>query len=254
MVESEFRTVTLTTPAQFAEVAQLYRAVFGYQHPDYGLNPRLLGSLAANGGSVVGVLDDADRIVAFAYGFCGTDGQALYHYSQSAVVAADHQGRGLGRRLKRAQREVALQHGMTHMRWTYDPFQTRNAHFNFDVLGAMGRWFKQDLYGPGTDRVIVEWDLRGGDGPPPQPRPVPAVTEADWGVPGGDASDLWLAMPADFYGLTATRPETADQVRRDVRSAFTDLFGKGLVAVSCRRVDPDTAIYYFKPAPEAGNA
>jgi predicted GNAT superfamily acetyltransferase len=253
MAESEFRTVTLTTPAQFAEATQLYRAVFGYQHPDYGLNPRLLGSLAANGGSVVGVLDDADRIVAFAYGFCGTDGQALYHYSQSAVVAADHQGRGLGRRLKRAQREVALEHGMTCMRWTYDPFQTRNAHFNFDVLGARGRWFKQDLYGPGTDRVIVEWDLRGGDGLA-QPRAVPTVTEADWGVPGGDANDLWLALPADFYGLTATRPETADQVRRDVRSAFTDLFGKGLVAVSCRRVDPETAIYYFKPAPEASNA
>ena len=75
------------------------------------------------------------------------------------MVAAEQQGHGLGRLLKHAQREVALGHGMTRMRWTYDPFEIRNAHFNLDVLGARGRWFAPDMYGPGTDRVVVEWDL-----------------------------------------------------------------------------------------------
>jgi predicted GNAT superfamily acetyltransferase len=249
-----FRTVTLTTPVQYAEAAALYRTVFGYQQPDYGLNPRLLGALVGNGGSVVGVLDDADRIVAFAYGFCGTDGQTSYHYSQSAVVAADQQGLGLGRRLKRAQREVALQHGMTRMRWTYDPIQTRNGHFNLDVLGARGRWFKQNLYGePWTDRVIVEWDLGAEDQPANSPPPVPALTESDWGIPGGEGDHLWLALPSDFSALTASRPDVAEQVRRDVRSAFTDLLGKAVVAVSCRRLDSETAVYHFGPAPEAGD-
>ena len=86
-------------------------------------------------------------------------GASFYHYSQSAVVAADQQGQGLGRLLKHTQREVALGHGMTRMRWTYDPFEIRNAHFNLDVLGARGRWYAPDMYGPGTDRVVVEWDL-----------------------------------------------------------------------------------------------
>ncbi|TWD72515.1 putative GNAT superfamily acetyltransferase [Kribbella amoyensis] len=247
-----FRTVTLTTPAQYAEAAALYRAVFGYQDSDYALNPRLLGALVGNGGSVVGVLDTTDRLVAVAYGFCGTDGRSTYHYSQSAVVASDQQGKGLGRLLKRAQREVALEYGMTHMRWTYDPFQTRNAHFNFDVLGARGRWFKQDMYGPGVDRVVVEWDLRRADVQPPAPVEPPELTEADWGLPGGDADKLWLALPADFAGLTVTRPEVAERVRRDVRSTFTDLFGKGAAAVSCRRVDATTAVYFFAPVEEAG--
>jgi len=249
-----FRTVTLTTSAQFAAAAALYRAVFGYQDPDYALNPRLLGALVANGGSVVGVLDPADNLVALAYGFCGTDGLNFYHYSQTAVVAAEQQGLGLGRLLKRAQREIALANGMTSMRWTYDPFQTRNAHFNLDVLGARGRWFRQDLYGePGTDRVVVEWDLREENQPRP-PRTSPAKpTEADWGIPGGDGDDLWLPLPADFAALTASRPEVADQVRRDVRSAFADLLAKGLVAISCQRVDSATAVYFFGPAKEAGD-
>jgi predicted GNAT superfamily acetyltransferase len=237
-----FRTVTLTTPEQFAQAAVLYREVFGYRHPDYGLNPRLLGALVANGGSVVGVLDETDRLVAFAYGFCGTDGHGFYHYSQSAVVAADQQGRGLGRLLKRAQREVALGQGLTRMRWTYDPFQIRNGHFNLDVLGARGRWYAPDLYGPGTDRVIVEWDLQ--EQPQAHEDFEPALTEADWGVPGGAGDRLWLALPSDLAVVDA---EVADRVRRDVRSAFTDLLGKGLVAQSCQRLSDETAVYLFGP-------
>jgi len=222
-VQDSFRTVSLTTPAQYAEAAVLYREVFGYQHPDYGLNPRLLGALAGNGGSVVGVLDETDRLVAFAYGFCGTDGRGFYHYSQSAVVAAGQQGRGLGRRLKHAQREVALGSGMTRMRWTYDPFQIRNGHFNLDVLGARGRWYLPDMYGPGIDRVVVEWDL-----------------ERETREPGPEVATQ-LVLPA----------EITDEVRREGRASFVELFGKSLAAVSCRRLPDGTAVYDFAGADDA---
>ncbi|MET9316618.1 hypothetical protein ABZX12_32765 [Kribbella sp. NPDC003505] len=215
--EVSFRAVSLTTAARFAEASTLYREVFGYLDPAYGLNPRLLGALASNGGSVVGILDENDLLVAFAYGFCGTDRRGFYHYSQSAVVASDQQGHGLGRMLKHAQREVALSHGMSRMRWTYDPAQIRNAHFNLDVLGARGRWFAPDMYGPGTDRVIVEWDLT---------REQPAV-------PAGLTE---LVVPAD-----------AGELRR----SFEELLAKGLIAVSCRRLADGTGAYYFGPADDA---
>lgn len=213
--EVSFRAVSLTTASRFAEASALYREVFGYLDPAYGLNPRLLGALASNGGSVVGILDESDRLVAFAYGFCGTDRRGFYHYSQSAVVAADQQGRGLGRMLKHAQKEVALSHGMSRMRWTYDPAQIRNAHFNLDVLGARGRWFAPDLYGPGTDRVVVEWDLTRE-----HPAPVTPVAE--------------LAVPTT-----------------DLRRSFEELLGKGLVAVSCRRLPDGTGLYSFGQADDA---
>lgn len=208
-----FRAVSLTTPARYAEAAVLYREVFDYQDPDYALNPRLLGALTSNGGSVVGVLDEDDRLVAFAYGFCGTDRRGYYHYSQSAVVAANRQGQGLGRMLKYAQRDVALSHGMTRMRWTYDPLQTRNAHFNLDVLGARGRWYAPDMYGPGIDRVIVEWDLTR------EPAPRKEVAEI----------------------------EVSDQIR----SGFMKLLDNGLAAVSCRQLQNGTAVYYFGPVDDA---
>ncbi|WP_410793605.1 hypothetical protein [Kribbella sp. C-35] len=215
--EVSFRAVSLTTASRFAEASALYRNVFGYLDPAYGLNPRLLGALASNGGSVVGILDESDRLVAFAYGFCGTDRRGFYHYSQSAVVAADQQGHGLGRMLKHAQREVALSYGMSRMRWTYDPAQIRNAHFNLDVLGARGRWFAPDMYGPGTDRVVIEWDLTRE-----HPTTPDALTE--------------LVVPADA---------------RELRRSFEELLGKGLVAVSCRRLPDGTGAYYFGPADHA---
>jgi predicted GNAT superfamily acetyltransferase len=231
-----FRPVTLTTPERFAEAAVLYREVFGYQDPEYALNPRLLGALVSNGGSVVGVLDDDDRLVAFAYGFCGTDRRGFYHYSQSAVVAADHQGQGLGRLLKHTQREVALSHGLTRMRWTYDPFQIRNGHFNLDVLGARGRWYAPDMYGPGGDRVIIEWDLRRE---PPKHEDVDLMlTEADWGVGGGAGDRPWLALPSDPAAVTA-------DVAERVRQGFMGLLEKGLAAESCRLLPNGTAVYLF---------
>ncbi|MGW1345949.1 GNAT family N-acetyltransferase [Kribbella sp. NPDC002412] len=234
-----FRPVTLTTAERFAEAAALYRAVFGYQDPEYALNPRLLGALVSNGGSVVGVLDEDDRLVAFAYGFCGTDRRGFYHYSQSAVVAADQQGHGLGRLLKHAQREVALSHGLSRMRWTYDPFQIRNGHFNLDVLGARGRWYAPDMYGPGGDRVVVEWDLHAR--PRAQDDLELELTEADWGVLGGAGDRPWLALPSDPAAVT---PEIAERVRQ----GFLDLLGKGLAADSCRRLPSGTAVYLFGAA------
>jgi predicted GNAT superfamily acetyltransferase len=214
--EVSFRAVSLTTASRFAEASELYRAVFGYLDPAYGLNPRLLGALASNGGSVVGILDESDKLVAFAYGFCGTDRRGFYHYSQSAVVAAEQQGHGLGRMLKHAQREVALSHGMSRMRWTYDPMQLRNAHFNLDVLGARGRWFAPDMYGPGTDRVIVEWDLA---------REHPKAVD--------EAALTELVLPAD---------------PAELRTSFEGLLAKDLVAVSCRRLPDGNGAYYFGPA------
>ncbi|MFK4089259.1 GNAT family N-acetyltransferase [Kribbella sp. NPDC020789] len=218
-MSDDFRAVSLQTPAQYAAAAALYREVFGYQHPDHGVNPRLLAALAANGGSVVGVLDTTGRLVAFAYGFPGTSESALYHYSQSAVVAADLQGRGLGRMLKYAQRDVALAAGMKHMRWTYDPFLVRNAHFNLNVLGARARSYTPDLYGPGTDRLVVDWNLTRASSVDRAP-----VAE--------------IPVPADRAAVT-------NRVIARVREEFAELFAMGLVATGIHRDDDKTWSYLF---------
>lgn len=249
-------------PRLLQEAAQLYREVFGYTDPAHGVNPRLLSALAANGGSVVGVLTPEGHVVAFAYGFPGVaDDGSWYHYSQAAVVAPHAQGHGLGRRLKREQARIALSHGARRMRWAYDPAIGRNAHFNLDVLGARGRWFHPDFYGPDSDRLVVEWDLTdstpttAGVGHTDPPPPVVDPDGRHWGMPltRPDGTAL-LPLPAWFTDVAATDPDAAAVVRARLREAIPALLAGGLVAVSCRRVDDVTSVYRFEPAAPAAPA
>lgn len=228
--------------AGFEEAADLYRTVFGYGDMSHAVNPRLLRSLIANGGSVVGARAEggpADgRLVGFAYGFAGTDGRAAYHYSQAAVVDHRYQGQGIGRLLKVAQRDAALASGQTRMRWAYDPALARNAHFNLDVLGAVGRWFEKDFYGvPGTDRLVVDWDLTRSF--PAESTPVvPAevdVRASRWWQSQDVAGAVWVTLPTD--------PGASADARGRIGPALNDLLGAEHVAVSCQRITAETAAY-----------
>ncbi|WP_345365796.1 hypothetical protein [Saccharopolyspora cebuensis] len=225
------------------QAAALYRRVFGYGDPDFGLSPRLLTGLLRNGGSVVGAVDRDGALLAFAYGMCAADSTGGYHYSQAAVVAPGNQGRGLGRLLKQAQAEVARSTGTRRMRWSYDPLVARNAHFNLDVLGAVGRWYVADFYFDGdSDRVVVEWDLDGRAEPVAARSPERGPDRWAWGRTWREGDDGWLAVPADLDGLgEADRIELRDRVR----DGFRGFLGDGLVARSCTRADPGTAVYRF---------
>jgi predicted GNAT superfamily acetyltransferase len=112
--------------------------------------------------------DNKDKLVGFAFGFLGREhGQTTIHSHMLAVLDA-YRHLDLGARLKQAQRERAMAMAVHEMTWTYDPLQSRNAHFNFSKLGVVSDTYKVDFYGPqtssmlhrnGTDRLWVRWML-----------------------------------------------------------------------------------------------
>jgi predicted GNAT superfamily acetyltransferase len=236
-------TRPLATTAERLAAVRLYRVVFGLPGDDPAFTPKLLSALQHTGGSAVGAFDENDRLVGFTYGFVGLDDGTPYHYSQTAAVDPAAQGRGVGRQLKRAQAEVARRTGVRTMRWAYDPLQARNAHFNLDVLGAVGRWFHRDLYNledhnGRTDRVVVEWvlDAQTPAPVPPLPHDVP-----DWGECRPDGDVCWLAVPAS--GDELRRSDRAVELRDRVADELTRLLGAGRALLSCRRADDHTALY-----------
>ncbi|MGA7288156.1 MAG: hypothetical protein WBX02_08685, partial [Terriglobales bacterium] len=94
-------------------------------------------------------------------------GQVTLHSLMLAVLD-QYRHLDLGSRLKQAQRDRAMAMGIHEMTWTYDPLQSRNAHFNFAKLGVVSDTYKVDFYGPetssmlhrnGTDRLWVRWML-----------------------------------------------------------------------------------------------
>jgi predicted GNAT superfamily acetyltransferase len=244
-VSTGITTRPLATTDERLAAVRLYRAVFGLAADDPAFTPKLLGALQRTGGSAVGAFDEDGRLVGFTYGFVGLDGGVPYHYSQTAAVDPRVQGRGVGRQLKRAQAEAARRTGVRTMRWSYDPLQARNAHFNLDVLGATGRWFHRDYYGMAdrygrTDRVVVEWPL---DRAPTAAVPAPPRAVPEWGRVREQGGHTWLAVPADSGALLHLGPAGAE-LRDRVADELARLLGAGRVLLSCRRVDERTALYY----------
>lgn len=234
----------LTNYGELKQSCQLYRGVFGYTGEDESLNPRLLTSLLAHSGSVVGAVDPSGTVLAFAYGWTAVDTSEedphAYHYSQAAVVSSTLQGQGVGRSLKRVQAAIAArsatgQNPVHRMRWTYDPLLARNAHFNLDVLGAAGRWYTPDAQGlPGTDRITVDWNFTLET----EPTEVPPPPDVAVGELDSDGATAHLGLPA----AKPVDPDLTASLRQEIRG----LFAEGFSAVSCRRTDPHTAVYTFR--------
>ncbi|SNY53287.1 GNAT family N-acetyltransferase [Paractinoplanes atraurantiacus] len=207
---------------EWTAASALYRSVFGYEHPEFGISPRLLAALRENAGTVIGAFDEAGELVGFCYGFCAVEDGELYHYSQAAAVAPGLQGAGVGRKLKQAQAEAARGTGARTMRWTFDPYALRNAHFNFAILGATAIRFLPDYYDDGdSDRLLVSWDLY-----------KPYAIKSEFSVITAPATDRYAAPGAEDRGL----------LRAKIKSEFAS--GKRLVGVE-RQHTADQVGYMF---------
>jgi predicted GNAT superfamily acetyltransferase len=115
-----------------------------------------------------------DRLVGYALGFLGAGDDGLHLHSHMLAVLPEWMSRGVGYALKLAQRAAALDAGVTVARWTFDPMQVRNAHFNLMKLGTVADRFHRELYGvmtdvlnrgERTDRLEARWDLEREPGP-----------------------------------------------------------------------------------------
>lgn len=156
----------LSSIEDLSKVREVEKEVWGLAEGD--AMPLLL-SIAerAAGNMFIGAFDQK-KLVGFAFGFFGREhGQTTIHSHMLAVLEPYRQ-LDLGHKLKLAQRERALALGIREMTWTYDPLQSRNAHFNFAKLGVISETYKVDFYGAesssmlhrnSTDRLWVRWLL-----------------------------------------------------------------------------------------------
>lgn len=184
----------------------------------------LLRALAHAGNPVlVGVR--SDRVVGVAFGFLGWD-DGVHLHSHMAAVAGGIESTGIGYALKLAQRAACLSHGITEIRWTFDPMIARNAHFNLVKLGAEVRRFLPNHYGEmddpvnsgdASDRFEVSWQLDA------------AGVEAGPALPLHDGPEVErVPIPDDFLALRRSDPDAARAARQRVRARFGELFSHGL--------------------------
>ena len=156
----------LSTFEQLRKVEDLEREV--WKIADQDVMPLTFMIASREAGNIWLGAFDSDKLVGFAFAFLGReDGRPTIH-SHTVGVKEEYRDLDVGRRLKLAQRDRALAMGIREVTWTFDPLQSKNAHFNFAKLGVLSAKYKIDFYGPqtssvlhrnGTDRLWVEWHL-----------------------------------------------------------------------------------------------
>jgi len=148
--------------AELVAGADLLAASLGFDERD-AIPAWLMQTTAECGSLALGAFHDG-VLGGFSYAVpCGE--RALF--SCGLAVLPGWRGRGVGRRLKLAQRDWALACGRTHIRWTADPLSARALTLYLAGLGARLTAYGAELYAavrPSAvppDDVVVEWHLSG---------------------------------------------------------------------------------------------
>jgi predicted GNAT superfamily acetyltransferase len=158
------------------------------------------------------------------------------------AVARDYQNKGVGTRLKWAQRARALAEGRKFITWTWDPMQARNAHFNLNRLGVTVDTFADNFYGtdyntdpsqktpegPGlqSDRLFANWDLSA-------PRVAALASGSGFTVPAKPIASI--SIPSAWSILVKEDVNGARHEQLRVRVEFKEAFAANLVCAGFER-------------------
>lgn len=231
---------------EFDACVELQREAFGL--PDLELSPRRHLIVARSAGGFVLGAFDAGRLVGFVLNQIAARGLEITGYSHMMAVAKEYQNRGVGARLKWAQRERSLASGSRFIKWTWDPMQSRNAHFNLNRLGVVVRSYVVNFYGTDystlegefgkpyridSDRLFAAWELDA-----PQ---VELLARGETPEPRG-APEAIVSIPPDWGRLVREDPQAARREQLRVREEFQQAFDAGLICAGFER-DPVRPLY-----------
>ena len=235
-----------------------YVACIGLQYATWGEGYReavpvsVLKVTQKVGGIAAGAFHASGRMVGFVYGLTGYEGGVGVHWSHMLAVDPSARDRGVGRLLKRYQRERLRAAGVGRVRWSFDPLFARNAHLNVNVLGARLVDYVVDMYPDtgsalhtfGTDRFVAEWGLEDGAGEAgAETRSAgDAVTdgESNRGVVGaeleaGAIDEERVEIPVDAESMRGTALMELRAWRESTRAALTGLLSSGYTVTGFRR-------------------
>ena len=232
---------------------QLQVETWGYDATDLMPRKAFLVMQKA-GGQVMGAFDtdlhhadgrgDANSMIGFALslpgvkksrGFPQGEPQPYLHSHMLAVKEA-YRNRGIGAKLKLAQRDEALSRGIRHMEWTFDPLEIKNAFLNIHKLGAVVCEYRENFYGVSssrlqgglpTDRLLAEWCLDSE-------RVIATLQGRVVAMPHIEER---ITVPASIYEWKASERDRgrALTVQLENRRQFQQAFSQGLAVVGFER-------------------
>ncbi len=245
---------------------RLQQEVWGFT--DLAVIPdHLIHMVVHAGGLLLGAFDGIGpgrEMIGFTLSVVGLlDGHTLRHHSLMAAVRPGWQDRGVGYKLKAAQRDHVLAQGIRVITWTFDPLESRNAHFNLNKLGGVVAHYLPRFFGElrdrrnrglDTDRFLLRWHLesprvqRALSGGKPldfalgeaetinRTQRLPSGVRAPAGFrPEVHRPILLFEIPADLQALRSADLELARAWRIEARRALTSYLDAGYLVTSLFR-------------------
>lgn len=231
----------LTEIHEFRRCVELQREAFGL--PDSELSPLRHFVVSINcGGFVLGAFADQE-LIGFVHHLVALKSGETIGYSHVTAIATAFQNAGVGARLKWAQRDKALARGEKFIKWTFDPLQSRNAHFNLNRLGATIKSYAANYYGTDyltmaiqtnektgldSDRLFAEWQL--------DDKRVAQLARGEEPESFGRIVKT-IEIPADWKRLIETDAKKARAEQTRVRQEFQTAFASNLTCAGFERGD-----------------
>lgn len=224
---------------ELKKLTEIQKSAWGFS--DLDIEPHyLMTRVQKYGGLVLGLYADG-ALVGFTYAIIGKWDGEYFIYSHKTAVMEEHQGRGFGFLLKKAQREEVLKMGYDVIKWNFDPLESMNAYFNFHRLGIISAEYERNIYGEGesglhkglsTDRLIATWNLESKrvvekmkkkDAPILEDIPQKSLENYTQDV-------AYIEIPKNIRSLKKSNLNEAIEWRTKTRGHFESAFQKGYVA------------------------
>lgn len=235
---------TITEIGDLREAVRLQKTIWGFE--DMELLPVRMFVVANRvGGQTMAAFDDG-KMVGFLIAVPGvkTDGTHYLHSNMMGVLA-DYRDQGVGRQLKLAQREEALERGIGMIEWTFDPLELKNAFFNMQRLGAVVERYVLNQYGVTsshlhgglpTDRCVASWHLgseRVGRVVAGEPAPAVDIVER-------------IEVPNEIGLIRRERPVEARDLQGSISERFLEYLRRDLYVATVERGETHGAYLFAK--------
>ena len=226
----------------------LQREVFAL--PEVELSPVRHFVVTRNAGGFTLGAFDGDRLAGYVLSVPAFLRGEKAFYSHMTGVRKEYQSTGVGRRLKWAQRERALQLGVKFIKWTFEPVKARNGYFNLEKLGAIVTEYERNFYGTDyavspesgkqiglqSDRLFAEWHLES--------EKVRTLAAGDaWTEPRSPEAEVETIN--DWSELVENDPAAALDLQLRVRAGFESALARGLHAAAFKRDDVTPRYLFF---------
>lgn len=229
----------IETIKDFRTTVEIQKSAWGFD--DSEAEPfHFMTRIKKYGGIIQGLYLN-EELIGFTEAIIGKWQGEYFIYSHMAAVKKEHQGKGYGVLLKKAQGEAALEKGYDLIRWCFDPLEAQNSFFNFHRLGVVSREYERNVYGEGqsglleglpTDRLIAQWDLKSERVTERLKKRIPEFIEEvpEKSIDKFDGNVAYVEIPRDVRQLKKENMEKAKEWRMKTRELFESAFREGFTA------------------------